>query len=77
MNGTTPIPKYLEGIDLPDWYFKEPDPLYPPPHFIIDYRGLIKYAKKIGKAVTELDRNEINMFCPVPIEKFYDANRNN
>ena len=75
MNGMTPIPKYLEGIDLPDWYFKEPDPLNPPPHFVIDYRGLIEYTKKVGKNVIELSRKEMNMFCPIPIEKYYEMNR--
>ena len=75
MNGTIPIPKYLEGIDLPDWYFKESDPLNPPPHFTIDYRGLIKYAKNIGKEVMELSRSELNMFCPIPIEEYYEMNR--
>jgi len=74
MNGTTrTIPKFLEGINIPDEYFNTPDPYAEPKPCYFNLSEMVKYAKKIGKDVKELSREEAQRFCSIPMENIFKA----
>jgi hypothetical protein len=63
MNGATPeIPKFFEGIDLPEEYFQ---PLSSPcfdRKVYLDFRKMSSYAKAEGKRLNDLTREEVMLF---------------
>ncbi len=64
MNGTdiVRIPKFLEGETLPAGYFEAPDPYSNPPKSQYNIRAMVNYARKQGKQVTDLSKEEVEPF---------------
>ncbi|MBO4474296.1 MAG: hypothetical protein IK020_02335 [Clostridiales bacterium] len=64
MNGTNtmPLPKFLEGEKLPVGYFDPPDPYVSAPSCNVDLPALARYAKSVGKKLTELTKEEVKQF---------------
>lgn len=65
MNGTErrPLPKFLEGEPLPKGYYDPPNPYVSSPSCHVDLPALAKYAKKVGKKLTELTKEEVRRFA--------------
>jgi hypothetical protein len=67
MNGTTSdIPKFFEGIELPDEYFQ---PLSGPcfdRKVYINFREISRYAEAEGKKLNDLTREEVMLFSSKP-----------
>lgn len=53
------IPKFLEGEKLPEGYFEAPDPYRVHKFPKCDLRKLTEYAGKIGKAITDMTKEEV------------------
>jgi hypothetical protein len=64
MNGTdiVRIPKFLEGETLPAGYYEAPDPYSNPPKSQYNIRAMVNYARKQGKQVTDLSKEEVEPF---------------
>ena len=65
MNGIKrrPLPKFLEGEPLPVGYYEPPNPYVSAPSCHVDLPALSKYAKKTGKKLTELTKEEVKKFA--------------
>ncbi len=64
MSGTNamPIPKFLEGEPLPAGYYDPPNPDKSAPSCHVDLPALSRYARKVGKRITELTKEEVRQF---------------
>ena len=64
MNGISvvKIPKFMEGDTLPDEYNSEVDPYSEPPVSKYNLRALVNYALENGKKITDLTKEEANLF---------------
>ncbi len=64
MNGTKvmPLPKFLEGEPLPPGYYDPPNPYVSAPSCYVDLPALARYAKSIGKKITDLTKEEVKQF---------------
>ncbi|MBQ9574304.1 MAG: hypothetical protein IJR27_03400 [Synergistaceae bacterium] len=64
MNGISvvKIPKFMEGDTLPDGYNSEVDPYSEPPVSKYNLRALVNYALENGKKITDLTKEEANLF---------------
>ena len=58
-----PIPKFLEGEPLPVGYFDPPNPYESAPSCHVDLPALARYARKVGKRITELTKEEVRQFA--------------
>ena len=56
------LPKFLEGEELPPGYYDLPDPYQNPPESKYDLRAMIDYARKTGKRVIDLTKEEAEAF---------------
>lgn len=68
MNGTNAInnkPTFLIGKQLPQSYYEQPSPYKNAPSCNVNLLQLSRYAKKQGKALSQLTENEILMFQSV------------
>jgi len=57
-----PLPKFLEGEELPAGYYDLPDPYLDPPESKYDLRAMIDYARKTGKRVVDFTKEEAEEF---------------
>ena len=57
-----PLPKFLEGEELPAGYYDPPDPYLDPPESKYDLRAMIDYAQKTGKRVIDFTKEEAEEF---------------
>lgn len=64
MNGTETIakPKFLENEELPPSYYEVPDPYKSAPSCNVNLLELSRYARKIGKKLVELTKEEVLQF---------------
>ncbi len=64
MNGISvvKIPKFMEGHTLPDGYNSVPNPYSEPPVSRYNLRAMVNYALGHGKKVTELTKEEAELF---------------
>lgn len=64
MNGTDMVrlPKFLEGEILPKDYYATPDPYSLPDTGKYNLGGMVRYAIKHGKQVTDLTKEEVKEF---------------
>lgn len=62
MNGTIRIPKCLEGVDLPPEYFRPLKPGEIPPRDGVNLLELSRYARKAGKKIVDLTKEEVDQF---------------
>ena len=64
MNGTETItkPKFLENEELPPSYYEAPDPYKSAPSCNVNLLELSRYARKIGKKLVELTKEEVLQF---------------
>lgn len=60
MNGTKP--KFLEGAKLNEEYYTQPNPYVNAPSCNVNLLELSRYAKKSGKALTDLTKEEVKKF---------------
>ena len=60
MNGT--MPKFLEGVELNDSYYEPPNPYINAPSCNVNLLELSRYAKREGKKLAELSREEVSRF---------------
>ena len=67
MNGTKTLerPKFLEGVELPNSYYETPDPYKSAPSCNVNLFELSRYARKIGKKLVELTKEEVQQFAIV------------
>ena len=67
MNGTNTFerPKFLVGVELPDSYYETPDPYKTAPSCNVNLLELSRYARKIGKKLVELTKEEVQQFAIV------------
>lgn len=63
MSGEVKKPLFLEGVDLPTSYYEPPDPYAEPPIGRINLLELSRYAERVGKELTELTKEEVEMFA--------------
>ena len=65
MNGTETMtkPKFLENEELPPSYNEAPDPYKDAPSCNVNLLELSRYARKIGKKLIELTREEVQQFA--------------
>lgn len=65
MNGTETItkPKFLENEELPPSYYETPDPYKSAPSCNVNLLELSRYARKIGKKLIELTKEEVLQFA--------------
>ena len=65
MNGTETItkPKFLENEELPPSYYEAPDPYKSAPSCNVNLLELSRYARKIGKKLIELTKEEVLQFA--------------
>ena len=65
MNGTEimRLPRFLEGEPLPEGYYEAPDPYKTAPSCHIDLPALARYARKSGKKITDLSKEEVKQFA--------------
>ena len=56
------IPKFLEGEVLPKGYFEPLNPYEDVPTCNVNLLELSRYARKCGKALVELTKEEVKMF---------------
>lgn len=61
MNGMKP--KFLENENISPAYYKQPDPYAKAPSCNVNLLELSRYAKKCGKKLVELTREEVNKFA--------------
>ena len=64
MNGTEtrPLPKFLEGEQIPAGYYEPVNPYVSAPTCKINFGKLVAYAKAHGKTQWDLTKEEILMF---------------
>lgn len=67
MKGTNTLerPKFLEGVELPNSYYETPNPYKTAPSCNVDLLELSRYARKIGKKLVELTKEEVQQFSIV------------
>jgi hypothetical protein len=67
MKGTNKLerPKFLEGVELPNSYYETPNPYKTAPSCNVDLLELSRYARKIGKKLVELTKEEVQQFAIV------------
>ena len=67
MSGTKTLerPKFLEGVELPNSYYETPDPYKSVPSCNVNLLELSRYARKIGKKLVELTKEEVQQFAIV------------
>ena len=67
MNGTKTLerPKFLEGVEPPNLYYETPDPYNNAPSCNVNLLELSRYARKIGKKLVELTKEEVQQFAIV------------
>ena len=67
MDGTKTLerPKFLEGVELPNSYYETPDPYKTVPSCNVNLLELSRYARKIGKKLVELTKEEVQQFAIV------------
>lgn len=65
MNGT--MPEFLNTTSLPDGYFDAPDPYSLPPASGVNLLELSKYARKHGKKLADLSKEEVDSFAIQPV----------
>ena len=65
MNGTDVLtmPKFLEGEPVPVGYYKTPDPYVNAPSCHIDLSAMARYARKVGKRIADLTKDEVGQFA--------------
>ena len=65
MNGTErmPRPKFLENEELPSSYYEAPDPYKSAPSCNVNLLELSRYARRIGKKLVELTKEEVLQFA--------------
>ena len=56
------VPKFLEGEVLPKGYFEPLNPYEDAPGCNVNLLELSRYARKCGKALVELTKEEVGMF---------------
>jgi hypothetical protein len=56
------VPKYFEGLDLPDEYFTPSEGPCFEKQFYLNLRKLMRYAETENKKIDDLTRDEIMMF---------------
>ena len=62
------IPKFMEGEKLPIGYYDQPNPYKNPPKSPYNLRLLSRYAKKAGKKMVELTKEEVAQFAVALID---------
>ena len=64
MSGTKAVslPRFLEGEPFPAGYFDPPNPYMSAPSCFVDLPALAKYARSVGKKLTELTKEEVSKF---------------
>ncbi len=67
MKGTNKLerPKFLEGVELPNSYYETPDPYKSAPSCNVNLLELSRYARKNGKKLIELTKEEVQQFAIV------------
>ena len=60
MNGTKP--KFLENVKVPAGYYGKPNPYVNAPSCHVNLLEMSRYAKKNGKKLVELTREEVKQF---------------
>ena len=67
MNGTKTLerPKFLEGENLPNSYYETPNPYKNAPSCNVNLLELSRYARKMGKKLLELTKQEVQQFAIV------------
>ena len=67
MNGTktSERSKFLECVELPDSYYETPDPYKSAPSCNVNLLELSRYARKNGKKLVELTKEEVQQFAIV------------
>ena len=60
MNGTRP--KFMENQILTQSYFEQPNPYVNAPSCHVNLLELSKYARKKGKKLADLSKEEVNQF---------------
>ena len=61
MSGTKP--KFLENENISPSYYNQPNPYAEAPSCNINLLELSRYAKKNGKKLVELTKDEVNKFA--------------
>lgn len=61
MSGIT-IPKFLEGVDLPDSYYVTPNPYQSVESNHVDLLSMSRYARRHGKKLVDLTEEEVKLF---------------
>ena len=56
------IPKFLDGEPLPDGYFAEPNPYTFLPNRDVNLLEISRYARRVGKKITEMTKEEVEQF---------------
>ncbi len=67
MNGNKTLerPKFLEGVEHPDSYYEPPNPYKSAPSCNVNLLELSRYARKVGKKLVELTKEEVQQFAIV------------
>ncbi|NLP00442.1 MAG: hypothetical protein GX386_09155 [Clostridiaceae bacterium] len=60
MNGTKP--KFLEHVKVPASYYEKPNPYVNAPSCHVNLLEMSRYAKRNGKKLVELTREEVKQF---------------
>ena len=60
MNGTKP--KFLEHVKVPAGYYEKPNPYVNAPSCHVNLLEMSRYAKRNGKKLVELTREEVKQF---------------
>lgn len=55
-------PEFLECAELPETYFLPQNPYINAPSCNLDLGAFAKYAKALGKPITEITREELESF---------------
>lgn len=64
MNGiNVDKPKFLETEKLPESYYETPSPYKNAPSCNVNLLELSRYAKKMGKKIIELTKEEVQQFA--------------
>lgn len=56
------LPKFLEGEPLPKGYYSPPNPYDDAPKCNVNLLELSRYARRCGKPLVELTKEEVNKF---------------
>ncbi len=60
MNGIRPV--FLENVTLAPSYYETPNPYKEPPVCNVNLLELSRYAKKVGKKLVDLTKEEVERF---------------